>query len=155
MRKFLKRTDSTVAMAVGALLLLLFLSVLLLLAFRSSRPRIVGQASQSVAASAPSRPASPPSGFVTRAEFDAEKEAHERKVNALLDIIELEVSRQDKAEADIKTTQDSQGLFFSLQEDIRMRLEMLSGGYRRVDGTNALGPDENSSTFNELPMRQP
>jgi hypothetical protein len=150
MRTFLKRTDFTAAMTVGTLVLLLLFSGLLI--YRVGR-QIVEPPSQSVATPAPMRPTLPPSGFVTRAEFDAEKLAHERRVNALLDIIELEVGRQDKAEADIKTTQDSQGLFFSLQEDIRMRLEMLSGNYRRVDGTNTLTPEENS-TFNELPMRQ-
>jgi len=70
---------------------------------------------------------------VTRLEFEQYRYEQQRRYNDLLDVLDLTVAELKKSKAKIKELEGNQGALFSVQEDLRLRFEMLSGKYKRID----------------------
>lgn len=67
----------------------------------------------------------------------------EERLNTLIDVINVLVDEQKQTRDEIETLKANQKTFFSLHEDLRLRLEMLSGGYKRIEAEDTLPISQN------------
>ncbi len=88
-----------------------------------------------VAVPTPTPVPTPPIGPdpVSRLEFEQYRYEQQRRYNDLLDVLDLTVAELKKSKAKLRDMEATQGALFSVQEDLRLRFEMLSGKYKRID----------------------
>lgn len=70
---------------------------------------------------------------ITRLEFEKYRNEQQRRYDDLLDVLDLTVAELKKSKAKLRDMEATQGALFTVQEDLRIRFEMLSGNYKRVD----------------------
>ena len=93
-------------------------------------------------------PSPTPPSTISKEEFDRYKAEQQKRHNDLVDVLEITIAELKKAKQQIRNMESSQAMFFSVQEDLRLRFELLTGNYKRMDfedenATNRILLDKN------------